>query len=98
LTNPLMGDPLSKNALKKEAHDWDRQIAGESPDQVQTSLDGAEIFKAIRPPRQPVSLRLDPFDVSMIKRIAREKGVPHTTLMSLWLHEKVEHEKSKPDK
>jgi hypothetical protein len=40
-------------------------------------------------------LRLDPLDISMIKRIAREKGVPHTTLMALWLHGKLEHEKSK---
>ena len=56
-------------------------------------LTKAESFKAPRPARQPVSLRLDPYDISMIKRLARKKGVPNTQLMALWLHEKVEHEK-----
>jgi hypothetical protein len=56
-------------------------------------LENAGPFKVSRPPRQPVSLRLDPFDISMIKRIARNKGIPHTQLMVLWLHEKVAQER-----
>jgi len=56
-------------------------------------LNKAEPFKTPRPARQPVSLRLDPYDIAMIKRLARKKGVPHTQLMAFWLHEKVEHEK-----
>ena len=82
-----------QTGLDKEARELDRLIEGERPEQVDELLDGAELFKAVRPPRQPVSLRLDPFDLSMIKRIAREKGIPHTTLMASWLHEKVEREK-----
>ena len=30
------------------------------------------------------------FDISMIKRLARKKGVPHTQLMAMWLHERIE--------
>jgi len=30
----------------------------------------------------------------MIKRLARKKGVPHTQLMAMWLHERIERAKS----
>jgi predicted DNA binding CopG/RHH family protein len=76
---------MAKNLLI-ETHEWDKAIANESPEQ-------AEVFRVSRPPRQPVSLRLDPFDLSMVKRIARKKGIPHTQLIALWLHERIEREK-----
>ena len=82
-----------RNSLKEEAKEWDISIAGESPEQVRKLLDEAELFKAPRLARQPVSIRLDPFDISMIKRLARKKGIPHTQLMALWLHERIEQEK-----
>jgi predicted DNA binding CopG/RHH family protein len=80
-------------SLLKEAHEWDKTIANESPEQVENLLNEAEVFKVPRPPRQPVSLRLDPFDLSMVKRIARKKGIPHTQLIALWLHERIETER-----
>ena len=83
---------IRKNLLK-EAKEWDVDIAKENANDVRELLNKAEPFKTPRPARQPVSLRLDPYDISMIKRLARKKGVPHYQLMALWLHEKVEHEK-----
>lgn len=85
-----------RKSLQKEANEWDIRIPTEGPEKVQKLLESAEPFKVTRPPRVPVSLRLDPFDISMIKRIARNKGIPHTQLMALWLHEKVEHEREGP--
>ena len=82
-----------RNSLKKEAIQWETDISGETPEQIQELLDDAEPFKVPRPARQPVSLRMDPFDISMIKRLARKKGVPHTQLMAMWLRERVEREK-----
>ena len=82
-----------RNNLKEEAKEWDITIAGESPEQVQKLLDTAETFKVPRPTRQPVSLRLDPFDISLVKRLARKKGIPHTQLMAIWLHERIDQEK-----
>jgi len=82
-----------RNNLQEEAVQWDTAISGESPEQVQELLDEAEPFKIPRPARQPISLRMDPFDISMIKRLARKKGVPHTQLMAMWLHERIEKEK-----
>jgi predicted DNA binding CopG/RHH family protein len=83
-----------RKGLKKEAKSWDTSIANEKPETVEDLLEQAELFVANRPPRQPVSLRVDPFDLSMAKRIARRKGIPFTQLMSMWLHEKIEQEKS----
>lgn len=82
-----------KKDLKKEAKEWDRTIAEESSEHVQKMLDQAESFKIPRPPRQPVSIRLDPFDIAMVKRIARRKGIPPAQLMATWLHERIEREK-----
>ncbi len=82
-----------KASLQEEAREWDRDITGENNVRTQQILDKAEVFEVSRPARRPVSLRLDPFDISMIKRLARRKGVPHTQLIAQWLHEKVEQEK-----
>jgi predicted DNA binding CopG/RHH family protein len=82
-----------KKDLKEEAKEWNSTIAAESPEHVQKMLAQAESFKIPRPPRQPVSIRLDPFDIAMAKRIARRKGVPYTQLMATWLHERIEREK-----
>ena len=87
-----------RKRLQQEAHDWDIRLPTEGLEKVQKLLESAEHFKATRSPRQPVSLRLDPLDISMIKRIARTKGIPHTQLMALWLHEKVEQEREETSK
>ncbi len=86
-----------KMGLKKEAQAWDSSIAKEKPEEVSRLLDKAEFFVAHRPPRQPVSVRLDPFDLALLKRIARNKGLPFTQLMSMWLHEKVEQERNQAE-
>lgn len=80
--------------LSKECRNWDASIAGESATTVEQLLERAEPFKISRPPRQPVSLRVDPFDLAMLKRLARQKGLPHTQLMAMWLHERIEQERN----
>jgi hypothetical protein len=86
-----------RRRLKREATQWDLAVAGESPHEVQEILEQTELFLASRPPRQPVSLRLDPYDLALAKRLARRKGIPYTQLIAMWLHERVEHEKGKAD-
>ena len=81
-----------RNSLQEEAKEWDITIPGESPEQVQRLLDKAKPFNVQRPARQPISLRLDPFDISMIKRLAHKKGITHSQLMAIWLHERIEEE------
>jgi predicted DNA binding CopG/RHH family protein len=82
-----------RKTLNKESRDWDASIAGETSAKVEQLLERAEPFEVSRPPRQPVSLRVDPFDLAMLKRLARQKGLPHTQLMAMWLHERIEQEK-----
>jgi hypothetical protein len=83
-----------RKGLKNEAIEWDASISKESSEKVVDLIDKAEAFVARRPPRLPVCLRLDPLDISILKRIARRKGLPFTQLMSMWLHEKIEQEKN----
>jgi predicted DNA binding CopG/RHH family protein len=82
-----------RKRLQKEGRSWDASIARENPEETARALDQAEVFKAYRPIRKPISLRMDPFDLSMARRIARRKGLPFTQLMSMWLHEKITQEK-----
>ena len=86
-----------RSRLRREAAELDLAIAGETPEKVQELLEQAEPFRASRPPRQPVSLRLDPHDLAMLKRLARQRGISYTQLMAMWLHERVEQEKGKAD-
>lgn len=81
------------NLTRKEAAYWDAAIAGANSAEVAQMLERAEPFEASRPPRQPVSVRMDPFDLALLKRLARKKGLPHTQLMAMWLHERIEQEK-----
>jgi len=81
-------------SLKREAQAWDSSIAKERPEGTAGLFEKTDLFVAYRPPRQPVSVRLDPFDLALLKRIARKRGIPFTQLMSMWLHEKVEQEKT----
>jgi predicted DNA binding CopG/RHH family protein len=83
-----------RKRLGNEARNWDESISRENPERVEELLESAEVFRARRPPRQPVCLRVEPFDLSILKRIARRKGLPFTQLMSMWLHEKIEQEKA----
>ncbi len=83
-----------RKRLEKEGCKWDVSISGESPEKVRYLLEQAEPFEISRPPRQPVSVRLDPFDLAMLKRVARQKGIPYTQLIAMWLHERIEEEKS----
>ena len=85
--------PKIKQKLKSEARAWDSSISKENPEEVSKLIERADLFVVSRPPRQPVSVRLDPFDLALLKRIARNKGIPFTQLMSMWVHEKVEQEK-----
>ena len=82
-----------RKSLKKEAEELDRLIADESSEHVEKLLDSAEGFTIPRPARRPVSIRLDPFDISIVKRLARRKGIPYTQLMATWLHERIAQEK-----
>ena len=51
--------------LNQEARQWEKEIAEEKPEQTARLIEDAEPFVAHRPPRQPVSLRLDPRDLSL---------------------------------
>ncbi|GFP32320.1 hypothetical protein HKBW3S42_00626 [Candidatus Hakubella thermalkaliphila] len=82
-----------REALKKEAYEWEDAARRETAQQIEETLEGAELFKATRLPRRPVSVRLDPRDISMLKRVARHKGIPYSQLVAIWVHERIEKER-----
>lgn len=92
-TERRMISALTRIEPKKEARYWNKEIAEEKPETIARLLEEAEPFVAQRPPRQPVSLRLDPRDLSLARRIARGQGIPFTQLLAMWLHERISREK-----
>lgn len=84
--------------LRKEAATWDRASARESEPQVATELERAVVFRVNRPAREPVSIRLDPQDIFLLKRLARRQGIPYTQLLARWVHEGVLRETHRPAK
>lgn len=78
--------------LRKEAVTWDRATARESEGKAAAQLDRAEVFKLSRPAREPISVRLDPQDIFLLKRLARRKGVPYIQLLAQWVHEQIVEE------
>jgi hypothetical protein len=73
--------------LRKEAAAWDRARATEGERDVARQLEDSEVFVASRPAREPVSVRLDPRDIFLLRRIARRRGIPSSQLIALWVHE-----------
>ena len=53
--------------------------------------EGVEIV-AERPRQRAVSVRLDERDIALLKRIAKEKGIGHTTLIRMWIKEKLKEQ------
>jgi hypothetical protein len=78
--------------LRKEAITWDRAKSRESARSLTAELEKAEVFRVLRPPREPVSVRLDPQDIFLLKRLARRHGIPPPQLIAQWVHERVSKE------
>ncbi len=78
--------------LRKEALTWDRAMARESEAKVTAQLEKAKVFKLSRPSREPMSVRLDPQNIFLLKRLARRKGVPYSQLLAQWVHDRVVRE------
>ena len=77
-------------SYKEEAGWWDThditEIEGLEPVEE-------EVF--IKPKKQVVSIRLEGRLVEQLKRIAQEKGIGHTTLVRMWVIEKLkEHQEA----
>ena len=64
-------------------------MARESEREMAAQLERAAIFKLSRPAREPVSIRLDPQDIFLLKRLARRQGIPSSQLIAQWVHERI---------
>jgi hypothetical protein len=60
--------------LNKEAYVWGASIAAETTSTVEQLLVRAKPSEASRPPRQPVSLRMDPLDLAMLSVLPAKMG------------------------
>ena len=81
-----------RRSLKTEALEWEEKARKETEPGVSKEMESAEFFNVPRPPRQPVSVRLNLMDISLLKRFARRRGIPYSQLIAQWLHERLKTE------
>ena len=62
-------------------------------DMSEYDWEDAPEFKIQRPVKKPVTLRLYPYVIDGIKKVAQKHGIPYQTLISQWLSEKLSQEK-----
>ncbi len=85
--------PKTKMEKLPDMTDW----SDEGIHQFWKTHDSADYWEETEPvdiqaewPRQrPVSVKLDKRDISQLKKIAQEMGIGHTTLIHLWIKEKL---------
>lgn len=75
----------------EEAAFWDTHSFADYMDEFERVKE--PVF--VRPPKKVISLRLDRQMVDMLEMIAREKEIPYTTLVRMWVKEKLAEELSK---
>lgn len=84
---------MSKSLLKESEY-WDEILLNESIDEFENDLKKSEQFTAQRPPKVNVTLRLDPTDLSLIKRKANRLGLPHSQVIASIIHQSLRKDKS----
>lgn len=73
---------------EEEVHFWDKH----SLDEFDHELELIENVKFIKPQKKLVSVRLDPQQIDVLKKIALGKGIGYLTLIRMWITEKLKEE------
>lgn len=74
-----------------ESVDWDKVDLGTPEEQDKYRKMHLEAAKnTINPPKVQISARLSKYDLSKLRVIAMEKGIPYQTLLSSIVHQYVE--------
>jgi len=84
---------MAKNLIKESEY-WDKILLNESIEEFENDLKKSERFTAQRPPKVNVTLRLDPADLSLIKRKANRLGLPHSQVIASIIHQSLRKNKS----
>jgi hypothetical protein len=81
-----------RQALKKEAEDWDRL----SDEDFSLLFDTGQPVKGRlrRPPPKALTLALDEKTLNLLKRLARQKQVGPSQLAAIWIAERLVREQS----
>lgn len=93
-----MSDQVPKfKSEEEEACFWDKNDSTKyfdqfKPAEVKLSPALKEQVNLKREIKKPITLRMDPNQINIIKEIAAEKGLPYQTLIRMWITERVKKE------
>lgn len=82
---------LSKMTEQELAEFWDTHSFADYWDQFKRVRE--PVF--VKPPKKVVSLRLDAKTLDLLMMIAHEKGIAYTTLVRMWVKERLHEELGK---
>jgi len=96
MLNSKEGAEMVKTKVKIPAFKSHKEEAEWGDTHDVTEIEGLELVEEgvfFKPKKQVVSIRLERRLVEQLKRIAQEKGIDHTTLVRMWVIEKLrEHQ------
>jgi predicted DNA binding CopG/RHH family protein len=72
---------------KEEADFWDSH---DSTQYLGETLPVTVAFVDARPPKQQISLRLEPAVIERLKKVAHSKGLGYQTMIRMWVMERLE--------
>jgi len=76
-----------------DEHDSTKFIEEFEPVEVEVSPELEEKIISRRELKKPITLRLEPKQIDMVKKIAVMKGLPYQTLIRMWIKERIKAEK-----
>lgn len=82
---------------EEEARFWDEHDSTEfienfEPVDISVSPELEEKILKERELKKPVTLRLAPYQIDAVKKIAIKKGLPYQTLIRMWIKERIKTE------
>ena len=79
---------LPKFATEQEEADfWDTH---DSTEYLGATEPVAATFVDARPPKQQISLRLEPAVIERLKKVAQSKGIGYQTMIRMWVMERLD--------
>lgn len=76
-----------------EADYWDELLLNESIEEFEQDLRKAERLNAKRPPKVNVTMRMDPNDLSLLKRKANKLGIPYSQIIASIVHQALRNDR-----
>jgi len=92
-----MSKKIPEFKTEEEARFWDEHdntefITDLEPVDIKVSPELENEILNKRELKKPITLRLEPYQIDAVKKIAVKRGLPYQTLIRMWINEKIKND------